>query len=487
MNACASSRLRPASARYAALAVLMLAASAAGQQRADVLRVAGRRPHDIVVARGESWDRTLPLDTAMGRMAAGVYARYEKEAVGRLLRCATRDPLPPTEPDTTRRIAVLHLSLRDGEQVSRVEVLRLADGSLGARALESPGSGVRLDAKRLETLAADWPAYRGALEASPDDPPGASAVMPQPYVPGSITMTARTLKARLYRGLPVRIVDADRDLARETLHARLPAGYDPRRPSGLLVWSSPTPDGRIPAALGEGLDELGIVCVAADNAGNERDVPDKFQLVFDAIASARERYHIDERRVYIAGMSGGGKVASILGLCFPEVFAGAVAIVGVGTHSRLDESWGRYRPAYFVRPREPVLAQARQRRLALMSGPPDFNYKEMVERATLLEADGFPNVKFFDYPDMAHRMPTSARFAEALRWLDEPYRRTRDEQEALAASLLDTYLERRDDAAPRTGDDRAALRAVVESGPWSDAAWRALELSRRPETGSIAP
>jgi predicted esterase len=483
MSACASSRPRPASARYAALAALTLAAPVLGQHPADVLRVDGRRPHDLVVARGESWDPTLPLETTMGRLVAGVLARSETGNVGRLLRCATRDPLPPTEPDAARRIAVLHLSRRDREQVNRVEVLRLADGSIGARALESPQRGVLLDARRFEALTADWPAYRGGLDADPDIPPGASAVMSRPYTPGSITVTAQTLKKRLYRGLPVRVVDADRDLARETLHARLPAGYDPRRPAGLLVWSSPTPDGQIPAALAQGLDELGIVCVAADSAGNDRDVPDKFQLVFDAVATTRERYHIDDRRVYITGMSGGGKVASILGLCFPEAFAGVVAIVGVGTHSRLDESWGRYRPAYFVRPRENVLALARQRRLALMSGPADFNYKEMVERAALLEADGFNNVKFFDYPDMAHEMPTPARFAEALRWLDEPYRRTRDEQDALAASLLATFLEGRDEATAQTDEDRAALRAVMESGPWSDAAWRALELSRRP----IAP
>ncbi|MHC4768889.1 MAG: hypothetical protein ACYTEI_09285, partial [Planctomycetota bacterium] len=104
----------------------------------DVLRVDGRRPYDIVVARGESWDRTLPLEAPMGRLVAGVLARYEAGNVGRLLRCATRDPLPPTELDAARRIAVLHLALRDHEQGNRVEVLRLADGSIGARALESP-------------------------------------------------------------------------------------------------------------------------------------------------------------------------------------------------------------------------------------------------------------------------------------------------------------------------------------------------------------
>jgi dienelactone hydrolase len=461
----------------------VLAAPGAGQRPTQVLRIDGRRPDTVVVALGETWDETLPLETPMGQLAAGVLTRYDAATAGRLLRCATREPLPELTPDTAWRFAVLHLSVRGREPIKRVEVLRLADAGFGARPLApGDGPGVRLDADRFEALAAGWPAYRGGMDPDRADPSGASAVVPRPYTPGTVSVTEEVLKKRLYRGMPVQVSDPDRDLSRETLHARLPAGYDPRRPAGLLVWSSPTSAGVIPEVLADGLDELGIVCVAAENAGNERDVPNKFQLVFDGLATARRRYHIDDRRIYIAGMSGGGKVASILALCFPEVFAGAVPIVGLGTYSTLDESWGRYRTAYFARPRERELAVARTRRMALMGGPADYNYKEMVERAALLEADGFGNVRFFVYPDMAHEMPTPRRFTDALGWLDEPFRVLRDAETAAAAALLDAYLDGRDDEAPRTDDDRATLRLVIEAGPWSDAAWRALELSRgRPD------
>jgi predicted esterase len=444
------------------LAVAVLAAAAAGREPEDLLRVDGRRPDAVVVARGAFWDRTLPLDTPMGRFAAGVYARYEGRAVDGLLRCATRQPLPDA---AATRIAVLHLSRRDVDEPRLVELLRLAGGTVGARALDDTGAAVRLDAARFAALEAAWPAYRGGL-----DPPratGTSMPMDRPFVKGAVTMDERTMKQRLYRGMPVLAPSADRDLGHETLHARLPAGYDPRHPAGLLVWCSPTPEGSIPGPLSAALDELGLVCVAAENAGNDRDVPDKFQLVFDAIATARQRYHVDDARVYIAGLSGGAKVASILAICFPEHFAGAVPIVGFATYATLDESWGRHRAAYFARPREGTLAEARRLRLGLLGGPADFNYEEMLKRSALLEADGFEHVHFFTYPDMAHRMPTPERFAEALRWVDEPYWQRRNQQITKAESLL------------AVGPwDEATLHLVIETAPWSDAAWQALERMR---------
>jgi dienelactone hydrolase len=440
--------------------------------------VEGRRPDVVVVARGETWDETLPLDTPMGRLAAGVYARYAGGAVNGLLRCATREPLPDA---AAARVAVLHLVPGEGAAARRVELVRLADGGIGVRPLNADeGAGVRLDAPRFAPLAERWPAYRGRLEPPDPDALGRSTALSRPYTAGAVTMDERTMKQRLYRGMPVVAPSADRDLQRETLHARLPAGYDPRHPAGVLVWCSPTAGGSIPAPLGAALDELGLVGIAAENAGNERDVPDKFQLVFDAIATARRYCHVDERRVYIAGLSGGGKVASILAICFPERFAGAVSIVGFATHATLDDSWGRHRAPYFARPRERTLAEARRLRLALMGGPADYNYEEMLKRSALLEADGFAQLHFFTYPDMGHRMPTPQRFAEALRWVDEPYRQARDRRIARAASLLAAYLDGRDDPRANTEEDRTALRHVIETAPFSDAAWRALAFSRKP-------
>ena len=487
MNGCGSSRPSPVSVKgtvhvqLIAIVAAAAAAAAAGVTAAppaDPFRPQGRRPVEAVVTAGASWGTSARLETSMAGLVGGVIAHYDRRTIGELLRCSTGRAVGAQEISSAVRIVVVHLAVAGRRERARVEILELADGSVAARPLEAQvGAGVRLDRNAFDKLAARWPAYRGGFEA-PADPLGRSFVMDPPYVKGSITMDKRTMRKRLYRRMPVVVQDADRDLARETLNARLPEGYEPRHPAGLLVWASPTPQGRIPAIFGPALDDLTIVCVGADHAGNERDVPGKFQLVFDAIATACRRYHIDDRRIYITGMSGGGKVSSILATCFSEVFRGAIPIVGFGSYTRLDGSWGEHRRPYFTKPERELLRLARQNRMALIGGPRDFNYHEMRERKRLLEADGFVSIRFFDYPDMAHQMPTTKRFAEALSWIDEPYRVGRAREAAAASALLAAYFEGRDDPAAHTDDDRRALDVVIDAGAWSHAAWRALELQK---------
>ncbi len=476
---CGRRPLRSALTSVSAPVLFAVVAAAATASPPEVFEVQGRRPDHAVITADESTNAAVSLDTAMEKAVAGVLDVHDARTIGRLLRCATRTPMTEEAAAHGQRIAVLALSRRGAPAVKAVEVLRLADGSIGARPITPGARGILLRRSRFEELAAGWNPYRGGFDPqTPAGPVAESFALTPPYVPGRITLDAATQRQRLYRGLAVRTEDPDRELDRETFHARLPAGYDPRYPAGLVVWSSPSPRGVIPCVLGPALDELNLICVGSDNTGNQRDVPDKFQLVFDAVATAGARFHLDERRIYVAGMSGGGKVGSILAMCFPEVFAGAVAIVGFGSHSALDDSWGEHRSPYFAKPRGRWLRLARAHRMALMGGPLDFNFREMQARQALLEADGFANIRFFSYPDMAHVMPTASRFSEAIRWVDEPYRRARRAEAAEASSALSAYRRGRGQAAPASDADREALRRVIETAPWSEAAWEALDLLR---------
>ena len=111
-----------------------------------------------------------------------------------------------------------------------------------------------------------------------------------------------------------------------------------------------------------------------------------------------------------------------------------------------------------------------------MGGPPDFNYDEMVLRQERLEADGFEQIRFFSYPDMAHQMPTPQRFLEALRWVDEPYELARKKRAADADEAMLAYLTGREDQRPTSEHDRAAVEQLIHDYPWTDPAWKALEL-----------
>lgn len=461
--------------RWGALFVLFAAPSSFALSGPDVFRLDGRRPDHAIVTVAESWDDSIPLDTPMGRLVAGVLAEYDTRTIGQLLRCATNTSAPT---QAGRLTAVIHLSRADSPHTKQVQLHHLADGTIVASSrVEEQTQRIVLDQRKFDATADDWPAFRGRFEITPDNARGGRGFeMAQPYIPGAVTMSQRTMKQRLYAGMPVRTENADRDLSQERFHVRLPTSYDPRRPAGLLVWSSPSPRGGIPNVFHAALDELYFVCVGIDNAGNDRDVPDKFQLIFDAVANARQRYHIDDERIYITGMSGGGKVSSILMMCFADIFHGSIPIVGFGTYSQLEDQWGKHHYAYFAKPKRILLELAKSRPMALMSGPEDFNYDEMVQRQKGLEADGFEQVRFFCYPDMAHQMPTPQRFLEALRWVDEPYELASKKRAADADEAMLAYLTGREDQRPTSERDRAAVVQLIHYYPWTDAAWKALEL-----------
>ena len=128
---------------------------------------------------------------------------------------------------------------------------------------------------------------------------------------------------------------------------------------------------------------------------------------------------------------------------------------------------------YFAKPRGETLRRARSLPIALMSGPPDFNYREMTERIKRLELDGFTGLRMFKYPDMAHVMPTTERFLEAIEFVDERYQEMRQKEIVRAEELLSTYFSVRRGEVPQTEEDRDQLREVMRAGPFTDAAWRA--------------
>lgn len=301
--------------------------------------------------------------------------------------------------------------------------------------------------------------------------------VPRPYVHGSLTMDAKTLER--VQGAKDMYPPTKRELQSEKFFARLPARrvsrgdgatagpIDLRTRHGLLIWMDPTPSGRPPSPMHAVADELGFVCIGAADAGNGRLVPDRFQLAFDALATASRLWPIDRERVYLIGVSGGGKMSSILLPCFPEVFAGAVPIVGLCWYETLPTGEGKtVWPASYVKPSGARLTQFLTRRMAIMTGPNDFNYKPLLAGFKLFERDKLP-ARMFDIPGLGHEFPSPAQVAEAVRWIDEPARARRDQEADAARRLLDTP------DAPAPPNRETLLRQVINDHPWTPAAWDA--------------
>ena len=399
---------------------------------------------------------------------------------------ALRATVPPNpflgETRGAARMAVVHLT-GPGGKTKRVELLQGEGGTFLAMEMDiDPPSRAELRADALEELTRDWTPYRGAYtDDACADPAGQVFEVPRPYVPGRFMMDLKTVGERFLRGRKTNLNATTRDLAQSKFWARLPGGespYSPRRPAGLLVWVDARmgPEGgEPPAVFSPALDELGIICIGAADSGNDRYAVDRYQLALDAVATATRRWHIDPRRVYITGISGGGRVSSNMVGCFPDVFTGAVPIVGLNFYENVPLGTGQYVRAGYMQPQGALMRLLRSRPIAPITGPKDGNYNEITSATYLMNRAGL-RVKLFEYEDMAHEMPTPERFQEALTWVDAAYQAQRRAEENAAAKAMAAYESRRPGGPPPDDAARALLVRVTAEGPWTDDAWRAVEL-----------
>jgi len=404
-----------------------------------------------------------------------------------------------------RRVCVVHLYGKEQTTAKRVEILCGPDGILLAQEMDSPAAKpdaaarvVKLDVERFRQVSLDWPRYRGSFEASApvsasgaavtglfdkslgtalSVSPGGVVELPKPLMPAPLLLDQKLLGERFLGGRRSTIPAAARLLSGEKMFVRVPRSYDPKRPIGLLVWINAGDDGHPPQVFSKALDELGIACVGIANVGNDRPVADRYQLALDAVFAASTRLHVDPRRVYVTGISGGGRVSSMLAACFPDYFTGAVPIVGLSAYQRVPMGNSRYMPAGYEKPGEKRFSLFRTRRMAAITGGVDFNHSEIVAAAELMKKDGV-QIRVFDYEKLGHQLPSADQFLEAITWADEPYQETVKKEEAAAKSLFEKYVQKRGAVPPTDEKGRAELVKVTEAGPWSEPAWKAVELLR---------
>ncbi|MCB9846341.1 MAG: prolyl oligopeptidase family serine peptidase [Phycisphaeraceae bacterium] len=464
--------------RFMVGVTLSIGRPSAAQTPAEVFLVDGRRPDLAIVTLSEDVPARRAPASAMIAELTGVLDSLDRRGLEALASSASL-PARLTDPalEGAHREIVIHLFARD--EHSAVEVLRARDGRAAVRpvgAITTITPCVWLDPAKYADIAGGWRPFEGGY-TSPSTPSQVVFELPRPYSQGPVFFDRSTLAGRLTTGTRLRVAPTTRDLDDESLWCRLPRGYSPRRPAGLVVWIDPTPDGTIRPSLHSALDELGMIAVSPRNAGNDRLMVDRMQLAMDAISTVSRRFHIDPDRIYIAGMSGGGRISSMLWGSCPDVFAGAVPVVGLNHYGQVLVD-GRTLAAGFSRPRGDRWALLKTRRLGSISGPPDFNFEEIRLRTQSMANDGLP-ARLFSYEDMGHGMPAPEYFLEALAWVDEP-RRERLSEEAAAGERLWAEFERTRTeipaGTPLSRQDEESLIRITREAPWSEAAWRAVGL-----------
>ncbi|MEM9415327.1 MAG: PHB depolymerase family esterase [Planctomycetota bacterium] len=290
----------------------------------------------------------------------------------------------------------------------------------------------------------------------------------------------------------------------------VPDDYTGEEAYGLLVFIHPYDDvnatsprafffGRV---IEDVLAEHNIIWVSYDDAGNGVLPNKRLGLALDAVHNVSQQYNIDAKRVYVSGMSGGGRMTCMAGVYYPEVFTGAVPIVGsmyfrqvpvpedpeLRALIRPEPGEHAVWPRTLWAPRRDVLREMKaSQRWVLLTGDADFNMPEMRSHFEHgFQRDAFEYAHYLEVPGMDHAFPDADWFERAIELLDAPLN---EEADADGNNVGDTPRQRRNEqqaqrrlqAAQRVlqaDPDRARrmLQRVIELYPETNAAQRAGEL-----------
>jgi hypothetical protein len=210
------------------------------------------------------------------------------------------------------------------------------------------------------------------------------------------------------------------DLSKEKFRVIIPASYRQDTPWGLFVWIDASPEPMLSKDWETILARRKLLFVAARDSGNSRNLYDRCRLAVDAVHNMKKRLPIDPDRIYVSGNSGGGRVASTLGVAFADIFTGSFPIVGVNFYKPIPtgEPNRIWRATYQPVARVLETSKAKGRHV-LLTGDKDFN-RENTLRVFRdgYEAENFRQVLYLEVPGMGHERPPSEWFLKGIEFLD---------------------------------------------------------------------
>jgi len=211
------------------------------------------------------------------------------------------------------------------------------------------------------------------------------------------------------------------DLRKEKYTLLVPQGVGPKTKGGLFIWINAGDAPTIPKAWEPVLAKHKLIFIGAHNSGNRRSIFDRFRLAIEASVQLRTRFNIDPKRVYISGFSGGGRVASCLGVAYADIFSGAMPFMGVNFYRDVPGPGGKQIRLNYL-PHKDLLAIAKNSgRFVLVTGSDDFNRagtKSVFENG--FKQEKFAHASYLEVPGLAHHLPGPVWFEKGLKLLDGP-------------------------------------------------------------------
>jgi len=154
----------------------------------------------------------------------------------------------------------------------------------------------------------------------------------------------------------------------------VPADYDGSKAFGLYVHNSPSPGGIVPGREWQDLmSEKDLIYISPNQTQNGTPTWHRIVLALDGMATIKKHYKIDDSRVYVGGLSGGGHTGMLCQMLYPEHFHGAISHAaqsylphsnGYGHFSGLSSTDARKSPR-------------KDRKWCVISGGSSYNYVDI--------------------------------------------------------------------------------------------------------------
>ncbi|HEV8608386.1 MAG TPA: PHB depolymerase family esterase, partial [Tepidisphaeraceae bacterium] len=134
-------------------------------------------------------------------------------------------------------------------------------------------------------------------------------------------------------------------------------------------------------------------------------------------------YDISPNRIFISGASGGGRVSSMLGVCYPDIFKGGMYIIGCNYYREMaaPNAGGQvWRRGYAPPPGEILIQAKKNVSHVLLTGEKDGNREQTkIYYENGFKKDGFLHVTYLEVPGMGHQPPNSEWFERGLAAMED--------------------------------------------------------------------
>ena len=226
----------------------------------------------------------------------------------------------------------------------------------------------------------------------------------------------------------------DYKIADQTAALYVPASYDEAKPFGVYVEVTSGRNGYLPnRAVQEVFAKHRLIYVCPHGAGNQAILGYRMGLALDALSTIKADYHIDDKRCFVGGVSGGGVTSTLINYLRPEHFRGALNVARgalleqhtIAEDITVHDTKG-YKAGTAFRPFLPHLddkhfqisQRYRNKRWAFVSGEKDYNYIFTKISAPQWNERGYV-AKYFHVPGMGHTAPPAETLDEALAWMQQ--------------------------------------------------------------------